>query len=120
MDFEDGALLEPLSVAVRCCQRANVGVGAVCVILGAGPIGLANLLCAKAMGSSKILITDIESTKLEKAKELGATCTLLIESGKAEGDLVREIKELLEGDPNIAIECTGFEPSVRLALNVRH
>lgn len=54
--MEEGALLEPLSVGVHACRRANVTLGSEVVILGAGPIGLVTLLTAKAMGASKVLI----------------------------------------------------------------
>lgn len=57
MDCEEGALIEPLSVAVHACKRANVKIGSVCLVLGAGPIGLVTLLTAKAMGATKVLIT---------------------------------------------------------------
>lgn len=53
----EGALLEPLSVGVHACKRANVGIGSKVLILGAGPIGLVTLLVAKAMGASRIVLT---------------------------------------------------------------
>lgn len=55
--MEEAAFLEPLSVGVHACRRAGVTLGSVCLITGAGPIGLSTLLTAKAMGASKIIIT---------------------------------------------------------------
>lgn len=55
--LEEGALLEPLSVGVHACKRANIGTGQKVLITGAGPIGLVNLMVAKAMGASKVVIT---------------------------------------------------------------
>lgn len=57
VSFEEGALLEPLSVGVHACKRGSVGIGSKVLILGAGPIGLVTLLVAKAMGASKVVIT---------------------------------------------------------------
>lgn len=57
MSFEEGALMEPLSVGVHACRRGNVGVGSTVLVLGAGPIGLVTLLAAKAFGASKVLVT---------------------------------------------------------------
>lgn len=57
VSLAEGALLEPLSVGVHACKRANIGIGSKVLILGAGPIGLVSLLVAKAMGASKIVIT---------------------------------------------------------------
>lgn len=57
MTMEEGALLEPLSVAVHACRRAGVTIGQKILICGAGPIGLVCLLTAKAMGASSVIIT---------------------------------------------------------------
>lgn len=57
MDLEEGALMEPLSVGVHAVKRAGVKMGDICVIFGAGPIGLVTMLAARAFGASKILIT---------------------------------------------------------------
>ena len=65
MTLEEGALMEPLSVGVHACQRAGVSLGKTVLVCGAGPIGLVNLLTAKAMGASEIVITDIAANRLE-------------------------------------------------------
>jgi len=54
--FEEGALLEPLSVGVHACRRAAVTVGQNVLVCGAGPIGLVSLLTAKAMGAANIIV----------------------------------------------------------------
>jgi L-iditol 2-dehydrogenase len=65
MSLEEGALMEPLAVAVHACQRAGVSRGKSVLVCGAGPIGLLNLLTAKAMGASEILVTDISQNRLQ-------------------------------------------------------
>ena len=57
VSLEEGALLEPLSVGVHACRRAGVQLGDTVLISGAGPIGLVNLLTAKAMGAGEVIIT---------------------------------------------------------------
>lgn len=118
MDLEEGALMEPLSVGVHACKRAEVKVGSIVLVLGAGPIGLVSMLTAKAMGASKIIITDLVESRLKKAKELGADFTLKITNQLSEADIIKKIKELLGKEPNITLECTGAEQSVRVALQV--
>ncbi|GBN21963.1 Histone-lysine N-methyltransferase SETMAR [Araneus ventricosus] len=49
--LDEGALMEPLSVAVHACRRASVTAGKSILICGAGPIGLVNFLTCKAMGA---------------------------------------------------------------------
>ena len=67
--------MEPLAVGVHACRRAGVCIGKRVLICGAGPIGLVNLLTAKAMGASEVVITDIADNRLEVAKSLGADYT---------------------------------------------
>ena len=57
MSFEEGALIEPLSVAVHACRRGNVKVGQKVLITGAGPVGLMCMLAAKASGAAEICFT---------------------------------------------------------------
>lgn len=54
---EEGAFLEPLSVGVHACRRAGVSLGSRVLVCGAGPIGLVNLMTAKANGASEVCIT---------------------------------------------------------------
>lgn len=115
MSTEEGALLEPLSVAVHACRRAGVQVGHKILICGAGPIGLVNLLTAKAMGASSVLITDISASRLEVAKSLGADHTLLVGKEDAE-TLAAEIAAKLGSQADVAIECSGAESSIRLGI----
>ncbi len=57
VSFDEGALLEPLSVGVHACQRAGVCLGSKVLICGAGPIGLVCLITAQACGAAEIAIT---------------------------------------------------------------
>ena len=56
-------------------RRAGVALGKKVLICGAGPIGLVNLLTARAMGAKDVVITDINEGRLEVAKSMGATHT---------------------------------------------
>uniref|UniRef100_A0A1L8E4L6 Sorbitol dehydrogenase n=1 Tax=Nyssomyia neivai TaxID=330878 RepID=A0A1L8E4L6_9DIPT len=114
--MEEGALLEPLSVGVHACRRGNIGIGSEVLILGAGPIGLVTLLTAKAMGASKVLITDLLPQRLSVAKELGADLTYLIEKNATEEDNVRKIHELFGSQPDKAIDCSGAQATARLGM----
>ncbi|CAG4935936.1 unnamed protein product [Colias eurytheme] len=116
VSMEEGALLEPLSVGIHACRRGGVTAGDVVLVLGAGPIGLVTMLAAKAMGASKILITDILASRLETAKQLGADHTLLVSRDSNEAELVKKVHELLGEHPNISIDASGAQSTVRLAL----
>lgn len=126
MSFEDGALLEPLSVALAGLERAGVRLGDPVLVTGAGPIGLVTLLCVRAAGASPIVITDIDEGRLQFAKSLVPD----VRTYKVQTDLSPEdnatgiLDALNDGDgqstdairPRIAVECTGVESSVASAI----
>ncbi|KPP78637.1 sorbitol dehydrogenase-like, partial [Scleropages formosus] len=114
--FEEGALVEPLSVGVHACRRAGVTLGSTVLICGAGPIGLVCLLVAKAMGASQVVITDLMESRLAKAKELGADFFLVVKKEDAPTNLAKSVEKLLGSQPQISIECTGIESSIQTAV----
>ncbi|XP_049765262.1 sorbitol dehydrogenase-like [Schistocerca cancellata] len=116
VSLEEGALLEPLSVGVHACRRAGVTLGSTVLILGAGPIGLVTLIAAKAMGAAKVLITDINSHRLEVSKKFGADYTLRVSKGIDEKQVANEIRAILGVAPDISIDCCGMESTVVLGL----
>jgi len=72
VSLEEGAMCEPLSVAVHACCRAEVGTQTNVLIMGAGPIGLLTMLAARAFGAPKIVMVDVDECRLTFAKDLGA------------------------------------------------
>lgn len=115
VSYEEGALLEPLSVAVHACQRAGVTAGSFVLVCGAGPIGLVNILTAKAMGASKICVTDISENRLQVAKTLGANCAINV-TDKDAAATTKAVQTCLGQSPDITIECSGAESSIRVAV----
>lgn len=113
--FDEGALLEPLSVGVHACQRAGVSLGSKVLICGAGPIGLVCLLTAKACGASTIAITDIDSGRLEVAKQLGATYTIRVNTRDCR-ELANQISEIMGCQPDKTIECSGAQPAITTGI----
>jgi L-iditol 2-dehydrogenase len=119
MSFEDGALLEPLSVA-------GVRLGDPVLVTGAGPIGLVTLLCVRAAGASPIVVTDIDEGRLQFAKSLVPDVrTYKVQTNLSpEENAVGILDALNDGDgqavdairPRLAVECTGVESSVASAI----
>lgn len=71
MSYEEGAMIEPLAVAVHAVRQAGDVKGLKIAVLGAGPIGNLVAQTALGMGAESVLITDISGVRLEKAKECG-------------------------------------------------
>ncbi|EKF34062.1 zinc-dependent alcohol dehydrogenase [Bacillus xiamenensis] len=68
---KEGAMIEPLAVAVHTVRRSKLKVGDTVVILGAGPIGLLIGLIARQAGAGRIVISDVSSMRLEIAQKMG-------------------------------------------------
>src|SRR5215208_5176364 len=70
---QEGALMEPLSVGVWACRKAEVSAGDRVLVTGAGPIGLLALQTACAFGATDITVTDVNPHRLDLASRTGAT-----------------------------------------------
>nr|XP_053635197.1 sorbitol dehydrogenase-like [Cherax quadricarinatus] len=112
---EEGAIIEPLAVAVHACRRASVELGSSVLICGAGPIGLLCLLTAKAMGATNILVTDIKENRLKTAKNIGAHHTLLVDDSDPK-ILAKKIKDVMGCMPPITLECSGTQSAITTGI----
>lgn len=71
MSLDEGAMIEPLAVAVHAVRKFGDMQGMRVAVLGAGPIGILVAQAAKGMGAESVLITDISDLRLEKARQCG-------------------------------------------------
>ena len=71
MSFDEGAMIEPLAVAVHAVRKFGDMQGMRVAVLGAGPIGILVAQAAKGMGAESVLITDISDLRMEKARQCG-------------------------------------------------
>lgn len=76
MSFDEGAMIEPLAVAVHAAKKFTELKGAKVAVLGAGPIGILVAQAAKGLGAASVMVTDISDVRLEKARECGADYTV--------------------------------------------
>jgi len=115
MSYEEGALVEPLAVAVHAMARGGYPGGKKVVILGAGTIGLLTMQVAKAHGAAAALQVDIVPRRLALARELGADCV----ANAQEQDLASAIREFFGADgADIIYECVGVESTIASAIQV--
>ncbi|MCL2060492.1 MAG: zinc-binding dehydrogenase, partial [Oscillospiraceae bacterium] len=80
---KEGALVEPLAVGLEAATAGGVRLGCSVAILGSGCIGLVSLLASKALGASRVAVTDVIDLRLDKARELGADFVFNATSGDA-------------------------------------
>nr|KAF6389000.1 sorbitol dehydrogenase [Myotis myotis] len=79
------------------------------------PIGLVNLLVAKAMGAAQVVVTDLSASRLAKAKEAGADFVLQI-TNESPQEIASKVEGLLGGKPEVTIECTGAEAAIQAGI----
>ncbi|HSV31644.1 MAG TPA: galactitol-1-phosphate 5-dehydrogenase [Atribacteraceae bacterium] len=104
VDYEMGAMTDPVSVALHAVRKASVEPGQTAVVFGLGAIGLITLQWLKAVGCGSIFAVDIFEEKLALARELGADFTI---NGK-NGDAVQDLLAHTQGrGADIAIELAG-------------
>lgn len=72
ISYEKAALAEPFAACLNGVNRVQLHHGDTMAIIGAGPIGLVHLQLAKAIGASKILVSDPFPKRLMLAKKFGA------------------------------------------------
>jgi L-iditol 2-dehydrogenase len=104
---EAGALIEPLSVGVWACQKANVSAGDRVLVTGAGPIGLLAAQSARAFGATEITVTDVNVHRLRLAERTGATRVINVAEESLEDSGV-EVDAL--------IECSGHPASLKAGI----
>jgi L-gulonate 5-dehydrogenase len=112
LDPVTASFAEPLSIGIHACRRGSVAAGEYCLILGAGPIGLAILECAKLRGA-RVAITDINEDRLAFARELGA------QTLKADDNLLPAVLEQTRGEgADVVIEATGNPKAIESAIDL--
>ncbi|MET1087757.1 MAG: NAD(P)-dependent alcohol dehydrogenase [Arthrobacter sp.] len=82
---EAAALIEPLSVGLWACERAQIKPGSRVLIAGAGPIGIIAAQAARVYGATEIYISDIAEDRLAFALKNGATHALNAKTDSVEG-----------------------------------
>lgn len=84
------------------------------IITGCGSVGLSAVMAAKIAGCTTIIACDVIDSRLELAKELGATHTI---NARKVQDVVGAVLEITRLGTHYAIDCTGIGACVRQSLN---
>ncbi len=107
MTPQEGAMLEPLGVAIHALRLGKVLPGMHVGVLGAGAIGLLTLQMAKLAGATRIFVTDKINSRLEYARECGATDII-----PADGSEEKQILKATQGRGlDVVFEAAGDDGS---------
>lgn len=113
MSFEQGAMMEPLAVAVHAVRRYGDISGKKVLVLGGGPIGNLVAQTAKAMGASQVLLSELSAARLEMAKKCGIDTV-----NPGEKDLLEAIIATFGPDKaDVIFECIGINATMKQAID---
>jgi Threonine dehydrogenase and related Zn-dependent dehydrogenases len=109
---EDAVMIEPTTIAIQSCTRAQLEKDDMLLILGAGALGSTILKIARQM-CDHIIVADILDNKLEAAKENGAKYTIHV----LKEDLEEKVREYTNGrGATVSIDASGTSDSLMKLL----
>ena len=112
ISFAEAAMLEAVAVAIHGVSLAKISAESTALVVGAGTIGVLTLQALRAAGCKRVLVSDVDETRLKMAKELGAADVLL-----ADKDVVTQILQRTGGvGVDVAIEAVGRNETVNSAI----
>jgi L-iditol 2-dehydrogenase len=113
LSFGEAAMLEAVAVALHASSLSNCAADDTALVIGSGMIGLLTLQALRAAGCSRVVVADVDQSRLRLAAQLGAATTLHATGA----DLVREVLRLTEGTgADVAIEAVGVSATVAAAI----
>jgi L-iditol 2-dehydrogenase len=114
LPFEHAALIEAVSIAVHAANRTPVKLGDTAVVVGSGMIGLLVVQAIRLAGCARVIAVDLEDSKLEIAKSLGADIVL----NPKQCDVPAEVHRATGGaGADVALEVVGATPTVNMAID---
>lgn len=110
----DAAMVEPLAVALHGTRRTRIRLGDSVAVIGAGPIGLLTLQCARAAGAGSVYVVEPVADRAALALELGADAVF----NPVEDDVAALLADATGGlGPDVVFECAGIAPTIQHAVD---
>ena len=111
---DEQPLVEPLAVMRRAFRRGQVTAADRVAVLGAGPIGLAAVAWAVAIGVEAIAVSEPSALRRDLASRLGATATF----DPNHDPVAQGVAEATGGGPTVVIECSGRPGLIEQAIEM--
>jgi L-gulonate 5-dehydrogenase len=113
--YEDAVLIEPTTIAIQACSRAELNAEDELLIMGVGALGMRMLSIARLSGA-KIIVADVVDEKLQEALDLGADYAVNL----MKEDLEEKVKEYTTDayGPTVSIDCACTKDSLGTLIRV--
>jgi threonine dehydrogenase-like Zn-dependent dehydrogenase len=109
---ELGSLIEPLAVGFHAAQRADVATDDTVLVVGGGPIGQAAALAARRIGSTTVVVAELEPMRRDLVARLGF---VTVDPQTQSAD---EIVAMLGRQPTVVIDAVGTSQTLQRAFDV--
>jgi 2-desacetyl-2-hydroxyethyl bacteriochlorophyllide A dehydrogenase len=114
LTFEQLALVETLAIGCHATHRAAPQADESCLIIGAGPIGLATLEFVKLTGA-RVIVLDMNEQRLDFCRRVMGVRHTVMPSDRLEADL----RAVTDGHmPDVVIDATGHSGSMSSAFGL--
>lgn len=108
-------LTDVMATGHHAAVTSKVGPGRTVAVVGGGAVGLCGVIAARRLGAEQIIMLDRHASRIELAKEFGAT-DIVTERGD---EAVTRVRELTRGlGVQSVLECVGYEESTLTALSI--
>jgi L-iditol 2-dehydrogenase len=112
ISFAEAAMLEAVAVAIHAVSLAEISAESTALVVGAGTIGVLILQALRVAGCGRVIVSDVDPTRLKMAQELGATDVL-----SANEDSVTHTLQRTGGvGVDVAMEAVGRNETVQAAI----
>lgn len=112
MSAADGAMLEPLGVALHALDLGHMRIGAVVAIVGAGPIGLLLLQAVRRSGATRVVVIEPLAHRRAAALRYGADAVLDV----ADADEAALADATGAAGADVVFEMAGCDEAVEIGL----
>jgi L-iditol 2-dehydrogenase len=114
LSFDEGAVVDPASIALHVANRGQVAPGDTVAITGAGAIGLLGGDAARIRGAARVILLERNPGRLAKAAAMGFETV-----DTSVGDPVATVRTMTGGfGADVVLECAGVPVTVQWALGM--
>jgi L-iditol 2-dehydrogenase len=114
LTFDEGAVIDPASIALHVANRGNIAPGDSVVITGAGAIGLLAGDAARIRGAARVIHVERMASRLAKATAMGFETV-----DSSDGDPIATVRAMTGGlGADVVLECAGVPVTVQWALGI--
>ncbi|HIE86963.1 MAG TPA: L-threonine 3-dehydrogenase [Gammaproteobacteria bacterium] len=111
------AMFEPFGIAVHASFKGRGMAGMNVLVAGCGPIGLMNIIVAKALGANRVIATDVSPTRLQQARDLAPDAVIDVSNGNQQA--IKTIRDMTRRNGvDVSLEYSGAPQSLALISEV--